>query len=179
MMTEDQIVTEILRREGGAKFTDLPTDNGGPTKFGVTAATLGAYRNLGRPATRSEVQQLTESEARSIYRKRYISGPGFIATTIAYEPLRIQLIDFGVNSGPPRAIRWLQRVLHVPVTSVLDRFTRDAIAAAPGYLVNDALVAARCFMLDQATDDGTIHKANEEGLESRALSFFVSRESLS
>jgi lysozyme family protein len=174
-MTEETIITGVLEREGGDQFTDRATDNGGPTKYGVTAATLGAYRALGRPATRAEVQALTEEEAREIYRKRFIIAPGFVSANVAFEPLRVQLIDFGVNSGPARAVRWLQRVLQVPVSGVLDGQTIRALQAAQPHLVNDALVAARLYMIDSATDDGSIHKSNEEGLESRALQFCLAR----
>lgn len=176
-MTESDILTHLLAREGTFRAAvRRPNGTMDPdTMYGITAITLGAYRGLGRPATRDEVKALKEPEARAIYRKQYILAPGFLPAAITYEPLRIQCIDFGINSGQARAIRWLQRVLRVPVTSVLDLATRNALTLHAGHLVNDALVAARSWMIDTATDNGSIRREDEEGLESRALSFFGSK----
>jgi lysozyme family protein len=170
-MTDEQIIAEVIEREGG--FADVANDRGSFTKYGITAATLGQWRKLGRPATRAEVRALTSAEAADIYRVRYVQNPGF--DRIVFQPLRVQLIDFGVNSGPERAIRWLQRVCRVaPVDGVLGQATAAAVNALPGWLVNEALVAARLYMVD-ATSDAPDQKAFEEGWENRALSFFLSR----
>ncbi len=182
-MTEDEILSTILKNEGG--FKNDPEDPADPTNFGITAAVAGEWLKLGRRADAVEMQTLvTEDVAKAIYRKRYIEDPGFTRENIPFEPLRRQLVDLGVNSGPSRAIRLLQRVLRVPVTGTLDHATiltltnpdrqsgvNDWIAP----IVNDALVAARLFMIDTATDKGTIFKGYEEGLESRALSFFLAK----
>jgi lysozyme family protein len=63
----DTILDEIIRREGG--YVNHPADRGGPTKYGITAQTLGRWRKLDRPATATEVKALTETEARAIYRQ--------------------------------------------------------------------------------------------------------------
>ena len=178
-MTEYEIIDGILLREGG--FTNNPKDKGGPTKFGITAETLGNWRGWTRPANAQEVEDLEPQEAADIYRERYILQPGFTPANIPFEPLRVQMIDFGVNSDPARAIRWLQRVLRTPaITGVLDTVTLKSIAtftsmAIVRYLLNDALVAARSYMIDQAVDSHVIDETFEEGLESRALSFFLSK----
>lgn len=170
-MTIEDVITGILDREGG--YVEHKDDRGGPTNFGITATTLGLWRHLGRPATRDEIRKLQEPEARAIYYKRYVMDPQF--DRLAYEPLVAQMTDFGVNSGPARAIRWLQRVLGVPATGVLDDRTNKALNLYPPRLVNDALVAARAYMIDSFTDSHLEQKQFEEGLESRALSFFLSR----
>lgn len=179
-MTENEILDGVLVREGG--YTNDPKDAGGPTKYGITAATLGSWRNLGRSATAAEVEALSANEAKAIYAERYINGPRFTPGAIRYEPLRVQLIDFGVNSGPERAIRWLQRLLKevwvgVRVSGRLDSETLAALEHAAFYLplVNNALVAARSYMIDASTDAGTVNKKFEEGLESRALVFFTAK----
>ncbi len=105
----DTILDEIIRREGG--YVNHPDDRGGPTKFGITAQTLGAWRKLGRPATAAEVQALTETEAMAIYRQQYITGPGFDAVT--HPGLLHLLVDTAVHSGPKRAVQWLQAALGV------------------------------------------------------------------
>lgn len=186
-MTEDEILDGLIDREGGFRpQTRRPDGTIDPdTMYGVTAPVLGNWRGLTRPASRTEILALQKPEAKEIFYSRYILQPGFTKQNIRYEPLRVQLIDFGVNSGPERALRWLQRVMQVPATGVLDARTeeafRDLLGDWGGYrdtiprLLNDALVAARCYMIDRAVDTGTMRKADEEGVESRALSFFLAK----
>ena len=169
MKTVDAILTDVLAKEGG--YSNHPADTGGPTNYGITAGVLGEWRRLGRPASREEVKKLTVGEARDIYRKRYVLNPGF--TRIPNDALRAQMVDFGVNSGPARAIRWLQRAIGVPVTGVLDAQTLEAVSLIPPRVVNNALVAARLKMIDDWTDGDQGQKVFEEGIESRALSFFL------
>lgn len=169
-MTADQIIDGILQREGG--FSDKKSDHGGATKYGITARTLGLWRGYGRSATVAEVQALTEDEARRYYRERVIGMSPF--SGVAYEPLRVQLIDFGMNSGNDRAVRWLQRSMGVAATSnVLTPELLARVNALPGPLVNNALVAGRLRMVDDWTDEAPDQKPFEEGVESRALSFFM------
>ena len=132
----DAILDKIIRREGG--YVHHQADRGGPTKYGITAQTLGDWRRLGRPATAAEVQALTEAEARAIYRQQYITGPGFDAIT--YPPLLHLLADSAVHSGPKRAVQWLQTALGVTADGVIGPQTRAALAAAdPGVLYGKVL----------------------------------------
>ena len=166
-MTETDLIGGILEREGG--YVDDPADRGGATNWGITAKSWGLYKGFGRQATREEVKAITRAQAAEFYWGQHVRPSPF--RSVGYEPLRVQLIDFGVNSGPERAIRWLQRVLDVPVTGRMDDRTEKALQRDRGALVNRALVAARLYMIDRATDQGTIDRKFEEGLESRALSF--------
>ena len=137
-MTIDQIIEGVLEREGG--YSDRPEDAGGPTNFGITLATLTDWRH---PAAVSaaDVQALSRAEAWQIYRRLYVADPGF--ETIADDNLRALLVDMGVNHGPARAIRWLQRVLGLPADGKLGPATRAALAAAHPRRVYLALCAAR------------------------------------
>lgn len=105
-MTEDEIIDEIVRREGST-YTDHPQDKGGPTRHGITLATLREER--GPLMAAADVARLTEQEARDIYRRRYIRRPGF--DMVKDDRLRALLVDFGVNSGPKRAVIALQRAI--------------------------------------------------------------------
>ena len=100
----ESIIDAILRREGWPRYTDRPSDRGGPTKGGITLATLTSWRN--RPVTAADVAALDEAEVRAVYRARYIEEPGFAAITD--DALRALVIDSGVNHGPARAGTWLQ-----------------------------------------------------------------------
>lgn len=101
------MLDDIIRREGG--YTDNPNDRGKATNFGITMATLAAWR--GAPVTEVDVSLLTESEARSIYIKRYFQDPGF--DKVLGEDLQAILLDSAVNHGPKQAVKLLQRALGV------------------------------------------------------------------
>lgn len=171
-MTDAQLVNGILDREGG--YVDHPGDRGGPTNWGITATTWGLEKRIGRPASRKEVKAITKAEAFDFYTRRYVDQSPF--RRVAFEPLRVQLIDFGINSGNQLATRWLQRALGVPVTGMMDQLTMDALNVYPPRLVNNALVAARLRMIDGWTDGDKRSKPFEEGVESRALTFFLGAE---
>lgn len=90
--------------EGG--YVNHPRDPGGPTNHGITMATLQAYRR--RPTTIADVKALTLTEANAIYEKSYwkpIWGDQLPAG------LDYAVFDFGINSGPARAVKTLQGLL--------------------------------------------------------------------
>lgn len=186
-MTEADLIGGILNREGGWR-DERPRLNAAPdpaTNKGVTFPTLKAWRhNRGLPEpTLDDLRALSDDEAADIYREEYVRHPGFTPENVPFEPLRVQLIDFGVNSGPERAIRWLQRVLRFAPQDVTGRLDVATIELLHSFgtldgtpvlaIVNDALVAARSYMIDRAVDTGTMRTQDEEGVESRALSFFL------
>lgn len=106
----DKIITEILRVEGHG-YTNHPSDRGGPTKYGITLATLRAWRN--NPIVDAyQVQILTEAEARQIYYNQYVVRPGFVRVLGISDLIGVKLIDAGVNTGPQRAAMWLQTSLN-------------------------------------------------------------------
>lgn len=135
----ESIIDDIIRREGG--FVNHPADRGGPTKYGITAKTLGGWRHLNRLATNNEVAALTETEAREIYRHRYIVVPGFDAIT--YPALQTLLVDAGVHSGPQKAVKWLQEALGVTVDGVIGPKTRAALAVTDQSKLYSKVLAAR------------------------------------
>ncbi len=100
----EAVINTILRREGWPRYTNRPSDRGGPTKGGITLDTLAGWRKRGVTAT--DVEALDEDEVRAIYRARYIDGPSYAG--IADPALRNLVIDSGVNHGPGRASTWLQ-----------------------------------------------------------------------
>lgn len=102
-LSVEGMIDDVIRREGG--FVDHPADRGGPTKFGITQATLS--RHLGRPATAREVAGLSDDVAREIYRHHYYEAPQIDRLPPRIQPL---VLDAAVNHGAPRAIRMVQRV---------------------------------------------------------------------
>lgn len=109
----DAFVPALLEREGGSAYTNRPADRGGPTRWGITAKALGAYRKLGRDATAAEVQALGQDEAVAIYRGTYFVGPGFDQVAKVSPRIAEELLDTGVNMGPQWPSAWLQRSLNL------------------------------------------------------------------
>ena len=104
------IIDDILKKEGSA-YTNHPSDRGGPTKYGITLATLrDARRNLNLDA--DDVAKLTEDEARRIYYDNYVVKPGFVSVAAMMPLLGAKMVDAGVNVGTGRASRWLQTALN-------------------------------------------------------------------
>jgi lysozyme family protein len=102
----NEIITDVLRAEGWDEYTNDPDDRGGPTKWGITQKAWSDY--IRRPATPEDIQSITEPQAREFYLAKYVKEPGFDKLPSLLVPL---LVDCGVNHGPVRAIRWLQRVV--------------------------------------------------------------------
>lgn len=101
----DAMIDRLLIREGG--YVNNPNDNGGPTNFGITLAALHEWR--GSPVNAAAVQALTRQEAATIYKSRYLIGPGF--GVIVDPDLQEMVFDFAVNSGPGAAAKALQTAL--------------------------------------------------------------------
>ena len=140
-MTVDAILDDLIRREGG--YVHDPVDRGGPTKYGITQRTLRAWR--GQPMTAADVRRLTRDEARAIYRRQYVDEPGFATLP---DPLRAQVIDDAVLSGPRQAVKDVQRAIGgVTVDGQLGPTTRAALDAAGARLVHARLIQARTVRL--------------------------------
>ncbi len=173
MSLVDPLVEEVLAREGG--FVDHPADRGGPTKFGITRATLS--RHLGRSASLAEIRGLTKEQAAAIYHRDYYLQPG-----INRLPARLRsfLFDAAVNHGPKRAIRFLQAVCQQagfgplaedgvcgPATEAV---ARRAEAAMGAWLLAALIEERRQFYHQIVRSDGT-QKAFLNGWLNRLAAF--------
>src|ERR1041384_4619075 len=130
MKTAADIIDDLIRREGST-YSDHPADRGGPTKYGITLRTLRAWRHRIEPSQitdASDVEALTEEEARAIYTAMYVINPRFIELN----DVRLQalLVDCGVQHGTERATRWLQEALGVKVDGDLGPLTLAAANAS-------------------------------------------------
>lgn len=122
--------------EGG--YSNRKTDAGGPTKYGITHKTLAAH--LGKPSVSAErVKALTLTEAEAIYRKSYWVQSG---GDVLPKGLDYAAFDFGVNSGPHRAVKVLQKVLGVEQDGWIGEKTLAAIADYPNGL--EQLISDYC-----------------------------------
>ncbi len=105
----DAIISRVMERESPL-YTNNPNDAGGPTKYGITQASLSRY--LKRPATEFDVQNITEQLAREYYFWKQVHEPEFDAIVAISEPIGAELIDTGTLCGPARAAQFLQECLN-------------------------------------------------------------------
>jgi lysozyme family protein len=125
----------VFGHEGG--YVNRASDRGGPTKYGITIATLRAWR--GRSVTAADVKALGSDEAEDIYRKGYWAQSG---GPLLPDGLDYAVFDFGVNSGPARAVRYLQKVVGVKRDGSIGPVTMDAVRQYEGGVVK--LIADYC-----------------------------------
>ena len=102
----DRAFAHTVKLEGG--YVNDPRDPGGETNFGITVRTARRF------GYRGSMRRLTRADAKSIYRRGYWEEKRLPLETIAqyHEPLALELFDTGVNMGPSRAARFLQRALN-------------------------------------------------------------------
>lgn len=127
MKSVDEIITEVLQREGWPEYSNDPSDRGGPTKGGITLASWREY--TGNPAARSDQLKLVrEGQARAFYQHRYIIGPKFDRINAPH--LRELVVDAGVHHGTRHAAKWLQRAADVKQDGVIGDISLAAVNAA-------------------------------------------------
>lgn len=126
----------MFGHEGG--YVNAKTDRGGPTKYGITHKTLAAHRGVAK-VTAEQVKALAIKEAEEIYRRSYWvqSGGDLLPAGLDYAAF-----DFGVNSGPARAIKSLQKVVGVAQDGVVGGQTVNAVNNYKGGIA--ALIKAYC-----------------------------------
>lgn len=130
-------LTLILVHEGG--YVNHPRDPGGATNKGVTQRVYDAYRKARGERLRS-VKSIDKAEVGDIYKKQYwdaVRGddlPGGVDYAV---------FDFAINSGPRRAIKYLQNAVSAVPDGVLGSKTLAAVRAADASRLINALCTAR------------------------------------
>lgn len=112
----------ILRHEGG--FVNHPRDPGGMTNLGVTKATWEGW--TGKPATEADMRALTVDAVAPLYRKNYWDK---LRGDELPPALALCVFDFGVNAGPSRAARYLQRLVGAAEDGEIGGATLAAVRA--------------------------------------------------
>ena len=116
-MDKRKHIADLLIREGGEKYTNRPADRGGPTRWGVTETTARMFGYKGR------MQDLPLETAVAIYDLCFWQSQCIDQVAQYSEDLAVCLFDFGVNSGPARSAKVLQRLLNV--LNNMERFYKD------------------------------------------------------
>lgn len=136
----DRLIEAVIEREGG--YVDHPNDRGGPTKYGITRATLAAW--VGRRVTADEVAAITKDVAAAIYYRVYYARPGIARLP---EQLRPIVFDMAVQHDPERAIKILQKLISrftpIEIDGIIGPQTLAGIEMAMASTFINALVAAR------------------------------------
>ncbi len=97
----NKAIGKTLAHEGGAKFTDDPIDRGGATKYGISQR---AYPNV-------DIRNLTEQQARDIYKRDYWDRVH--ADKITSQAIAENIFDTAVNMGVRTASRLAQVALDI------------------------------------------------------------------
>lgn len=131
-----------LVHEGG--WSNHPADPGGATMRGVTQRTYDGYRKRKSLAPKS-VRFIEEHEIQDIYRMQYWNAVKGDDMPYGIDYL---MFDAAVNSGPSRAVRWLQAALGVKIDGIIGEATVSAAAEHPDHdlLCADMLARRLAFM---------------------------------
>lgn len=142
----DRALSLVLKHEGG--YVNDPRDNGGATNKGVTQYTYDAYRRSLKLSART-VRAITDGEVAAIYRLRYWNA---VRGDELPPGLDYCIFDFGVNSGPRRAIEFLQRACGVDDDGVIGPKTLAAVGKVDVRTTIGVICARRLSWLQTLSD---------------------------
>lgn len=111
---------ETLNHEGG--YVNHPRDPGGRTNLGVTQATYEAW--VGYPVSERIMRDLNVDKVKTLYKVKYwdrVKGDKLPAG------LDLCVFDFGVNSGPKRAAKYLQWMVGTVQDGIIGPKTLEAL----------------------------------------------------
>lgn len=128
----------VLVHEGG--YSNHPKDPGGATMQGVTQRVYDAFRSkLGRP--HRAVKLMDKAERDAIYKEQYwdaVRGDD-LPSGVDYA-----VFDGAVNSGPVRALKWLQQSLKTYHGAIDGQMGLGTLRAVREDENNDALIDRMC-----------------------------------
>ena len=168
----DQAFNYLLTKEGYT-YTDDPDDNGGPTRYGITKATLERY--LKRACTAEEVAFLDLSTAKLIYEEYYwmqINCHKMSKTGIA-----IALFSSAALYGTTKTAQMTQKALNICGASLkVDGHLGDKSIAVLNIVKQDEFFKAFHGQLIERIEDivakNPKQKKFENGWKNRANALF-------
>jgi len=178
------LITTVLDNEGG--YQDDPADSGNwtggsrgkgnlvGTKYGITPITYARYldTDVGN-ITPQDMKNLSKEEASNILKEKYLIEPKIDRLP---EGIRGFVFDFGVNAGPPKAIKRLQSLVGVTVDGHIGPETVKATKSWVNDLgENEAmrqLVEDRNKFYRELTKNDPSKKKFLDGWLNRSLSFY-------
>ena len=152
----EKAVQKVIRREGGAKFTDIAEDKGGATKYGISQR---AFPN-------ENIRNLTEARAKELYRLNYWNKAQ--GDKIASQAVAESVFDACVNMGVKPACKLAQLAVDViPVDGIVGKDTLKALNA-----VDEDLFLAK-FALEKVGRYAAI--CNKDRTQSKFLLGWINR----
>lgn len=136
----DSAFVKLLKHEGG--YSNHPADKGGVTMYGVTQRVWEEW--LGHRVDEKAMRALTPAMVKPLYKRKYwdkVCGDDLPAG------VDYCVFDAAVNSGPGRAIKWLQQSLNVTQDGALGPKTIAAAKAADPQLLVEGYNAVRLAFL--------------------------------
>jgi lysozyme family protein len=121
-MNFDQCFDQLIGNEGGYSYS--PSDPGGETMFGVTAAVARANGYTGA------MRDFPKDSAKAIYLQKYWSP---IKADQLPDALRFHVFDAAVNSGVTQAAKWLQRIAGASEDGIIGPATLAAVSNLDGH----------------------------------------------
>lgn len=130
--TIDQMISEIIAHEGGAKFAETPGDAGGATKYGISLRFVqgipGAKFDLNGDGVTDarDIQLIDYDRAAGLYRQYFYQMPMIYTLEPNIQPM---IFDEAVNMGTVHAIGCLQKAVLVPADGHIGELTRTSLTA--------------------------------------------------
>ena len=125
----EECLRHVLLHEGG--FSNHPEDPGGATNLGCTKETWERW--VGHPCTIDDIRNLRISDVSPLYRETYWDKArcGSLPAGVDYI-----VFDAAINSGPGRAVKFLQEGAGVPADGLIGPQT---LAAVQSIVVQDLI----------------------------------------
>lgn len=131
MSNFDRAFDMLLEHEGG--YVNNPHDNGHETKYGITKETARLSGYIG------DMRNLPIELAKEIYREKYWRNElDHMPFSVAFN-----IFDAAVNSGPVRAVKWLQCAAGVTQDGIFGGKTMAAVMSGNSFDIVRKFNAAR------------------------------------
>ena len=141
----DAALKAVLHHEGG--FVNHPADPGGMTNLGCTKRVWEEW--VGHPVDEKAMRALTPEDVAPLYKKKYWDA---VRGDDLPDGVDYIVFDTAINSGPGRAIKFLQGCVGVDTDGALGPKTLAAVKAAdPKKLVDDYAKRRLSFLQDLPT----------------------------
>jgi len=135
----------VLKHEGG--FVNHPKDPGGATNKGITLANYRRY--VKQDGSIEDLKAIKPDEVERVYKLFYWDA---VKADLLPVGVDYAVFDFAVNSGPGRAVKFLQRLAGVTQDGAIGSGTIAAVAAMSPELVINRLCDDRlAFMQGLST----------------------------
>ncbi|AKR57111.1 hypothetical protein XM25_15175 [Devosia sp. H5989] len=167
------VLAETLAYEGG--WSDHPSDPGGATMKGITLAVFRRYRP---GANKEQLRAISAADVERIYRDGYWAP---VRGDDLPEGVDLTVFDYGVNSGPSRSARDLQRIVGATVDGKIGPATIALVKASAPRTVIKAHCARRLGFVQSLAIWNTFGKGwarRIAGIEARALSWVSTKAQL-